>query len=123
MKKIVAILNACIFCLGTLCAQQKTLYVSPAGSDANAGTLSQPFKTIACALGHVATLAQNNISILLRKGTYRLDTTLVVTPGLLQNHSLTIAPFNNERVTISGGRKINPVWKAYKGGNTPGIYW
>ncbi len=115
MKKIVAILNACIFCLITLCAQQKTLYVSPAGSDAYAGTLTLPFKTIACALAHVATLPQNNISILLRKGTYRLDTTLVVTPGLLQNHSLTIAPFNNEKVTISGGRKINPVWKVYKG--------
>ncbi len=113
-KSLLAIL---IFqlCLFNVHAQLRTFYVSPSGNDVHPiGTLAMPFKTIEAALSHISTEKEKQIVILLRKGTYYLDTTLVLSNSFLQNHSLTIASYKNENVIISGTRRLTLEWKPYR---------
>lgn len=59
------------------------LYVSPAGSDTNPGTISSPFLTLTRAQQQVRNLAPSaasDIYVYLRAGTYRLTQTLSFTP-------------------------------------------
>lgn len=83
-------------------------FVSPNGSDSNAGTISAPFKSIQ----HAADIAQAGDHVEIRAGTYHED----VAP----QHSGTLgAPivfeaYNNEPVTVSGADPISN-WTDYKG--------
>lgn len=91
-------------------AQTVTLVVSPVGSDHAKGTPAQPLRTIEKALAYAK---GKQTTILLRKGTYYLDTTIVLNPSY---SGLTIAAYNDEAVTISGGRKLFLKWVLYKNG-------
>jgi hypothetical protein len=86
--------------LGTLTAA----YASTAGSDANPGTLSQPFRTAQmCA----SSLAPGG-TCYLRQGTYPET----VTP----NSNTTIASYGNETATIDGSDPVPArVWSNYQG--------
>lgn len=94
-------------------------YVSSEGSDNNYGTIHRPFKTIAKAVNAVK---ENNeyksAVIMFFKGTYYLDETIMLTDKYFGENgkSLTIKPYNNERVTLSGGCRINTDWEYYRDG-------
>jgi hypothetical protein len=73
-----------------------TYYVSTGGSNANAGTLSKPFRTIQ----YAASLAQPGDTVLVRGGVYRET----VTPARSGTSTARISfkTYNGERVTVSG---------------------
>ena len=79
-----------------------TRYVSPAGSDANPGTLSQPYLTIQ----KCATAVNGGSTCSIRAGTYRES----VTP----NSGITIMPYNGESVTVDGTDPVTK-WSVYQG--------
>jgi hypothetical protein len=83
-----------------------TYYVSTVGSNANPGTLAQPFKSIQ----HAAALAQPGDTVLVRGGVYR-ETVKPARSGTAAA-PITFKPYNGEAVTVSGA---NPVatWSSY----------
>ncbi len=97
-------------------ARQVIIYVAPSGDDHQSGDLTHPLETPWAALQRVGPLAGHEVSILLRAGQYRLDSTLLITPALLRGHSLHIGPYKHERVTISGTRLIRPRWSPWRNG-------
>ena len=85
---------------------EKQVYVSPKGNDQAAGTLSHPLKTIRAALDKANTLNNEDVKIFLRKGCYEQSTTLEIGQNG-KYASLTISPYQDESVSISGGREIS----------------
>lgn len=79
-----------------------TRYVSPSGSDANPGSLAQPYLTIQ----KCATAVYGGSTCLIRAGTYHES----VTP----NSGITIMPYNGESVTVDGADRISH-WTVYQG--------
>ncbi len=69
------------FASGAGAAVQATVYVSPTGSDANAGTKTEPFKTLEKARDAVRAINKSmtgDIEVVLRGGTYPLSKTFVL---------------------------------------------
>ncbi|MDR3711252.1 MAG: PDZ domain-containing protein [Puia sp.] len=97
-------------------SRRSVYYVSPGGDDRNPGSLAAPLLTPGEALRRVVSSPGKGAGILLRAGTYRLDTTLVITPAVLGGHRLYIGPYKNERVTISGTRLLKPRWAPWRNG-------
>jgi len=96
------------------------LYVSPTGDDAANGSQATPFKTLAKAKAAVRMLPQSAgdpINVYVRAGTYYLDSTLLFTPqdGGTVARPVTYSAYQNEKVILSGGRKITPTWSTYSG--------
>ncbi len=96
------------------------LYVAPGGSDDNLGTLLQPFATLANAQRAVrdrVKASSGAVRVLLRGGTYYLDRPLILTPDDSTAESpVTYAASPGERVTLSGGRRLDCKWRPYKSG-------
>ena len=97
------------------------LYVAPAGSDDNPGTIQRPLATLERAKKAVrerVKASQGPVRILLREGTYYLSQPLELTPedsGTVEA-PVTYAAFPGERVTLSGGRRLDCHWRPYQGG-------
>ena len=86
-------------------------YVSPTGSDTNAGSIGQPFATLARAQSAVRTINTNmtgDIIVYLRGGTYALTNTLALTPADSGNngHQVRYQAYAPETPVISGGKTI-----------------
>jgi parallel beta-helix repeat protein len=82
-------------------AQTQTRFVDPKGSDSNAGTIDQPFRTIQ----HCATTISGGSTCEVRAGTYRET----VTP----NSNITITAYNFEPVVIDGSDPVSG-WTVYR---------
>lgn len=82
------------------------IHVSPRGNDKNAGTLKHPLRTLTAALLQAASENEcDTVTILLHGGRYELARTVEI--GESQTRSpLLIRPYENDRVTLSGGRQI-----------------
>src|SRR6218665_2587783 len=85
---------------------QQTLYVSATGNDKNKGTLASPFKTIQAALQKTAIQPGKTVTVLLRKGKYVIDKTIIISPSMLNGHTVSVAPYQQEEVIISSAKKI-----------------
>lgn len=87
-------------------------YVFPKGKDENPGTKKKPFATLSRARNAVrkrlAEGLKENVSVLIRSGTYELSETLVFGPedSGTKKYSVTYAAFPGESVVVSGGRRI-----------------
>lgn len=97
--------------LASFSTPQAVYYVSPAGSDTNAGTFDQPFATLAKAQGVVRTINTNmtgDIIVYLRGGTYPLTNSLTFAPADSGNngHKIIYRAYAPEAPVISGGRMI-----------------
>ncbi len=103
-----------LFITGNAYTQTK-LFVSTNGDDKNAGTIAKPFKTIKHAV-KVACTAKSNAIVLVKQGTYYLDTTIVIDADSMSASSLQIAAYNHEKVNVSAGRRLQLYWKPYKNG-------
>ena len=102
-------------------AEKATFYVATDGNDVNAGTLSRPFNTLEKARLTVRSIIEQGLEedvlVLIRGGTYRLDKPLTLGPkdGGTREHSITYAASPDEHVVLSAGRPITG-WKPGSGG-------
>lgn len=92
-------------------------YVSPAGSDANAGTLRKPFQTIQ----HAADVAGPGDTVYLRKGTYRES--VVPAQSGTAAAPITFEPYHHEVVTIDGADPIAEFTAGTNGSWTASMPW
>jgi hypothetical protein len=87
-------------------------YVAPDGSDANPGTATSPFATLARARDavrrHLAGSLTRDLLVLIRGGIYRQEETLTFGPqdSAGEKYSITYAAYPGEKVILSGGRRI-----------------
>lgn len=104
--------------------------VAPGGDDTNPGTREKPFATVARAQKAVRAVVaaglSDDVTVLLRGGTYELANTLVFGPedSGTEEFAVTYTAFHGETVRLSGGRRVGPwrrgddgVWTA----NVPGV--
>ncbi|WP_079911605.1 Ig-like domain-containing protein [Paenibacillus sp. 32352] len=108
---------------------QYQLYVSPSGNDANSGTLTEPFQTLARAQEAVRVrngTMSGDIVVNLREGTYVLPETLRFGPddSGKNGYFVTYRSYPGEQAVISGGRTVTgwtleddsrQIFKAYVG--------
>lgn len=107
-------------------ATQATFHVSPTGSDANPGTESQPFQTLAKARDVVRPLTgamTGDIVVTIRGGTYPLSSAVTFGPadGGKNGHYVRYVAQTGERPLFTGGKPISGwsihdqarnIWKA-----------
>ncbi len=98
------------------CNGQIKLYVALTGSDKNAGTLSMPFKSPEMAIAKAMKQTGKDVIIQFRGGVYNLNKTIEITSAGYHLNSLIISNYKNEKVTITGVKKITVQWQPYKNG-------
>lgn len=98
----VALLCAQTLGIWTMAADVKTIYVSPKGNDRNEGSIGKPLKTVQAAIGEAGKVSGGTVEIVLRGGCYEQDKTIEVT----RRGNLVIKPYGQEKVVISGGRRL-----------------
>lgn len=98
-----ALCAAVVFLFGAARAGS-VYFVSPAGSDANPGTLSAPFMTLSKAVP----LLNAGDTLYLRGGTYR-ETLTAVHSGTI-SQPITIKAYSNEVATVSGCDVVTNTW-------------
>ena len=99
------------FCSCQLMKSETSIYISTEGSDINPGTKQKPLKTLVAARDFVRfkraakpKLRDQEIKIILRKGSYVLDETLVLEPV---DSNIIFKTYQDEIASIVGGRQIN----------------
>jgi hypothetical protein len=94
---------------------QTTWYVSPTGSDQNAGTFERPFKTVEKALDALKARSGSAAiyRIVLRNGLYHIEKPVVLDASLKLDSasSLFIEAYKGERPVISGNKKVAKNWQ------------
>ncbi|MEU4446121.1 ricin-type beta-trefoil lectin domain protein [Actinosynnema sp. NPDC050801] len=105
-------------------ATQATYYVAPDGNDANAGTITAPFKTVQRARDVVRTVNANmsgDIYVYLRGGNYPVTSTVEFAPADsgTNGHRVVYAAYQNETPVLNGGVQVTGwtphsgnIWKA-----------
>lgn len=95
----------------------RELFVSPYGDDRNNGTLSSPLRSIGAAVTKARKVADGDVRIVLRGGTYRPEETVVFTSedGNL-SRNLTIENYPGEEVTVSGAASVECRWEPFRDG-------
>lgn len=98
---------ASLLALSCLAAPVADFVVSPAGSDADPGTLAQPFATLARARDAVRALGQpqRDVLVWLRGGEYRLGETVVfgLADGAAEGHTVSYAAYPGEEPVLTSG--------------------
>jgi hypothetical protein len=106
---VAAVFFACV------CAAQP-YFISPAGNDANPGTLAKPFATLQRAQ---QAARQQRGDVFLRGGTYYLPATLVFTAqdSGTQAAPLVFQNYRGEKAVVSGGVRLKDLdWQPYTNG-------
>jgi hypothetical protein len=96
-----------------------TLYVSPAGDDANPGTAAKPLATIFAAQRAVRAFSgREPVTVLLRAGIYYLAETIAFTTSNSGTREAPIvyAAAPGEQAVISGGMRLNLNWIPFRDG-------
>ncbi|WP_197289235.1 ricin-type beta-trefoil lectin domain protein [Saccharothrix sp. NRRL B-16348] len=105
-------------------ATQATYYVAPDGNDANAGTITAPFKTVQRARDVVRTVNANmtgDIYVYLRGGNHPVSSTIEFTPSDSGTNGFRVvyAAYQNETPVLDGGVQVTGwtqhsgnIWKA-----------
>ncbi|CAK0845156.1 unnamed protein product [Prorocentrum cordatum] len=97
-------------------AAERSVFASPSGDDASAGTISAPLRTIAAAVASARRWGAGvGRTVFLRAGVYREAGAIQLTAA---DSGLTIAAYAAEEVWISGAKEIFPTWRLFsaKGG-------
>lgn len=97
------------------------IFVSPNGDDKNAGTALEPLQTFGAAQLAARELKKQRsgeLTVYFRAGTYHLPKTVVFTPedSGAQEAPVVYSAYPGERVILSGGNRIDPVWTPYRDG-------
>jgi hypothetical protein len=105
-------------------ATQATYYVAPDGNDANAGTITSPFRTVQRARDVVRTINASmtgDIYVYLRGGNYSVSSTIELGSGDsgTNGYRVVYAAYANETPVLSGGVQVTGwiqhsgnIWKA-----------
>ncbi|MFF4799973.1 hypothetical protein ACFY1U_16435 [Streptomyces sp. NPDC001351] len=105
-------------------ATQATYYVAPNGDDANAGTITAPFKTLQHARDVVRTVNSDmtgDINVFLRGGNYPVSSTIAFTSADsgTNGHHVVYSAYQNEKPVLNGGVQVTGwtqhsgnIWKA-----------
>ncbi|MGW2639158.1 RICIN domain-containing protein [Streptomyces sp. NPDC001348] len=105
-------------------ATQATYYVAPNGDDANAGTITAPFKTLQHARDVVRTVDSDmtgDINVSLRGGTYPVSSTIDFTSADsgTNGHRVVYSAYPGEKPVLDGGVQVTGwtqhsgnIWKA-----------
>lgn len=99
----------------------RKIYVSNLGNDRYSGSQDRPFATLSRAQTRVLELKNTKgrpVDVVVREGTYYLPEPLSfrsVDSGTV-DAPITYSAYSGERVTISGGRRLNCEWRKYRNG-------
>jgi len=115
---------ALLFCLGLACASRTgavTLHVAPSGDDTADGSRQHPLATLAGAQRHLRQSVPRQrepIDVIVHAGVYYLAEPLVFGP---EDSGTALAPVTyraapGEEVVLSGGRRLQPDWRAWRDG-------
>ncbi len=106
-----------LFLLSLNALAQTSFFVSPKGNDNNLGTKAMPFTSINRAVAE-ARKTPGPVKLFLMGGTYYLSQPIVFTSvdSGIGYEKLIITNFENQKVTVSGGKLLNLTWKEYKNG-------
>lgn len=113
MVKLVCVVTVLVIFFSA--GAQTNLYVSASGNNNNSGSLQKPYKTLHYAIAQACKM-QGRVSVIMRGGTYYLDTTVIIDAGKNKASSLTVNAYNNEKVDISAGRRLQLQWQLYHNG-------
>ena len=110
MKRLLCIIAAITLLIPNISAYAEEnshmeYFVSPYGSDNNAGTIDSPFKTLEKARDTIRTIEKNNdIYIYLREGDYYMSESFSLDSQDSGNSSgtVTYSAYNDESVTLHG---------------------
>jgi len=110
---LIVLSNAALF------AAPSEYYIAPQGSDANPGTITQPFASLERARDAIRqsqTAGPKTVS--LRQGTYYLPQTFILSAqdSGTADAPVTYRAYPGEEVIISGGMKLALTWQAYQDG-------
>ena len=96
------------------------VFVAVDGDDRNRGTKSEPFATVGRAVEGVRALGKqtsNPLKVWVRAGTYYLPEPIVFGPlDSGREHPVVYAAYPGERVTLSGGKRLECRWKPHRDG-------
>jgi hypothetical protein len=106
--------------------QERTveIYVATYGNDSNRGTFEQPFASLQAAKTAVRNAKTKGLKVpaevIIRGGTYYLEQTLELGPedSGTRDAPVTWRAYENERVILSGGKRITGKWKPDADGKT-----
>ncbi len=117
MTRLLSILLGLFSVCVPIARAQTVFYVSPSGDDRNEGTIESPFGTIQQAKQRAREF-DGTVTIYLREGTYYLDKPLLfTTEDGNDSKTLTLCPYRNEHVTVSGSVPlVIHKWEPYKKG-------
>jgi len=79
--RVIGSLLAAVFLSSVMLAAPRSIWVSPAGDDANAGTQAAPFRTLEHAVETLEAAGDAEVIVYLADGTHRLTRPLVFGPG------------------------------------------
>ncbi|RDC55661.1 PDZ domain-containing protein [Pedobacter chinensis] len=96
-------------------ASGQIYHVSASGSDRNAGSSTQPFKSLSKAIAVSISQQGKAVTIEIAGGTYPLEKTISIHSDDYKASSLLIRSRENEHVVLKGSEKINPTWKTFRG--------
>lgn len=116
MKKTTACLSFLLLAAGILKLPAQTNYfVSPNGNDNGNGSINAPFQTIEKAQ-EKARQTQEDVTIYLRNGKYRLFKPVIFTPEDNNGSKfLSLCAYPGEHPVITGSLSLTPDWKPYRG--------
>lgn len=102
-------------------AEKANFYVAPNGNDSSSGTEAKPFATLDRARDAVQELksrTQEPITVWVRAGTYYLSEPVVfeAEDSGAEAQPITYAAYPGEKVTLSGGMRIEGQWETYRDG-------
>lgn len=92
------------------------LYVSSEGSDNNSGSSEAPFASLHAARDAIRNLHKplnSSVEVKVHSGTYYFDETLILGS---EDSAIEFRAAEGEKVTLSGGRKLDCKWEPYKDG-------
>ena len=116
----VSFMLLCLLAASLAQGWSKDVYISPEGNDTNAGTMENPWATLAHAQAAVRKIAGREAAhIFLRSGIYYLPETLIFTAQDSGTKEVPVVyqAYQEEQPVISGGVKLDKLkWRPYKNG-------
>src|SRR5687767_13769835 len=112
--KSLPVLGLLMLVLACPALAQTSLYISPAGSDKNAGTKQKPLATLQAAQA-MARKAKGAVNIFPRSGTYYLPAPVKFGPQDARTAAaaITYKAQPGEKAVVSGAVPLKLQWKAY----------
>jgi hypothetical protein len=92
---------------------QNKIFVASNGNDTNIGSIEKPLLTLAKALQNTQKFDNKNIDIILRKGIYNAESTVILNAKEIKNKAIQISAYENEEVVISGAKKVSLKWSKF----------